>query len=254
MCDLEEEQADSKKLIKRAYSIASSSVAKELLPPPRREGRVGRYGPEHRARLSIIGRLQERGYSLAAIGDLMGSWEQGRGLGSVLGVDADPAVLDEAPTELSEDQLAELVPAFGAPDLVAKAISAGLLHAQQGTLIARSIASLELVGLAIAAGMPRDAAIEMAVGVQAGAAAIASAAIAPFAEHIWPHRAELDVAGLLSRARLLMAQASASLVVHELGTALREQADLDGTGELATVVDRVAIGRIRRLNDQERAP
>ncbi|MDH3679110.1 MAG: MerR family transcriptional regulator [Acidimicrobiia bacterium] len=226
----------------------------ELLPPPRRDGRVGRYGSEHRARLSIVGRLQERGYSLAAIGDLMGSWEQGRGLGSVLGVDADPAVLDEAPTELTDEQLTELVPAFGDPDLVERAISVGLLHVGDGTIIARSVAALELVGLAIAAGTPPPAAVEIVAGINEGAATIAAAAIAPFVEHLWPRRAEVDVAMLLSRARLLMAQAAASLVVHELGVALGHQADLDDTGELAAVVDRVAIGQLRRLTPHENEP
>jgi DNA-binding transcriptional MerR regulator len=220
----------------------------ELLPPPRRDGRRGRYGADHRARLAIVSRLQERGYSLAAIGDLMGSWEQGRGLGSVLGVDADPAVLDETPTEISTAQLRQLVPAFDDPQLVDDARTAGLIHRiDDEKVVVRSVAAIELVGLAIDAGMPPTVSIDLAGSVRAGAAAIASAAVDEFVEHLWPRRDDIDLAAVLSRARLLLAQASASLVVHELGAALIEQADVDEAGELPALIDRIAIGRVRRL-------
>ena len=38
-----------------------------LLPPPELSGRVGRYGPEHVARLELIRRLQDQGLNLQAI-------------------------------------------------------------------------------------------------------------------------------------------------------------------------------------------
>src|SRR5258708_12555211 len=43
-----------------------------LLPAPRRQGRIGVYGQAHLDRLAAIGRLPRRGYSLAAIKDLLG--------------------------------------------------------------------------------------------------------------------------------------------------------------------------------------
>ena len=220
----------------------------DLLPPPRREGRVGRYGAAHRSRLGIIGRLQERGYSLAAIGDLMGCWEEGRGLGSVLGVDANPAVLDEAPTQLSERQLVELVPALADPSLVEHAVAAGVLHRGEDGLVARSLAVLELVGLATGSGIPAPVALDIAAAIRVGAASMATGAVDAFVEHAWPRRDEVDAAALLSRARLLMAQAAASLVVHELGAALRHHATDDSSGELAATVNAVAIGQIRRFS------
>jgi DNA-binding transcriptional MerR regulator len=220
----------------------------ELLPPPRREGRVGRYGSEHRARLSIIDRLQERGYSLAAIGDLIGSWELGRGLGSVLGVDANPAVLDEAPAEISAAQLEQLVPEIAEPRFVKAADAAGLIRSvDDDTFVVRSLAAVELVGLAIEAGMPPAAAIEMVSGIRTGAAAVASAVVDQMVEHLWPRRGVVDLSSLFSRARLLLAQASASMVVHELGVALDHQADLEDAGELRELIDRVTIGQVRRL-------
>jgi DNA-binding transcriptional MerR regulator len=47
-----------------------------LLPPPERRGRVGYYGPDHLARLRLIAQLQDRGYSLAAIKDLVDTWRR----------------------------------------------------------------------------------------------------------------------------------------------------------------------------------
>lgn len=45
--------------------------ARGLLPPPRRQGRVGWYGPEHLARLARVRDLARRGLSLATIGRVL---------------------------------------------------------------------------------------------------------------------------------------------------------------------------------------
>jgi DNA-binding transcriptional MerR regulator len=44
-----------------------------LLPPPEKRGRVAYYRAAHLMRLQLIARLQARGYSLAAIRDLVDS-------------------------------------------------------------------------------------------------------------------------------------------------------------------------------------
>jgi hypothetical protein len=95
--------------------------------------------------------------------------------------------------------------------------------------------------------MPPAAAIEMVNGIRAGAATVASAAVDQMVEHLWPRRADVELGSVFSRARLLLAQASASMVVHELGVALAHQADLEDAGELRELIDRVVIGQIRRL-------
>jgi hypothetical protein len=56
-----------------------------LLQPPRLVGRSGRYDDGHRQRLEAILGLQRRGYSLAAIADLVAAWERGDTLDDVLG-------------------------------------------------------------------------------------------------------------------------------------------------------------------------
>jgi DNA-binding transcriptional MerR regulator len=64
----------------RAYRTAG------LLPPPHLDGRTGRYGDEHLRRLEVVARLQRRGWSLAAIKEVLGAWAAGRTLDDVLGV------------------------------------------------------------------------------------------------------------------------------------------------------------------------
>lgn len=58
-----------------------------LLPPPTIEGRVGYYDAGHVARLRLVADLQTRGFSLAAIRELADTWESGRDLGALLGIE-----------------------------------------------------------------------------------------------------------------------------------------------------------------------
>ena len=84
-----------------------------LLPQPRRRGRVGVYGEHHVARLALIDRLQQRGYSLAGIRDLLSAWRDGADLGELLGLQPDQLVhVDEPGAPATIDQLASLLPAL----------------------------------------------------------------------------------------------------------------------------------------------
>lgn len=57
-----------------------------LVPPPSIAGRTGYYGPEHLLRLRSVLRLQEDGFSLAALRRLFSAWETGKTLDEVLGL------------------------------------------------------------------------------------------------------------------------------------------------------------------------
>jgi DNA-binding transcriptional MerR regulator len=55
-----------------------------LLARPEMRGRVAYYGADHVGRLQLIARLQERGFSLAAIRALIETWERGGSLEDLL--------------------------------------------------------------------------------------------------------------------------------------------------------------------------
>ena len=77
-----------------------------VLPRPRMHGRVGWYGPEHLERLAFVRRLQGRGYSLAAIADMVVA-QVPEGLAHPDGV------------HVTREELTAMVPALaGRPDLV----------------------------------------------------------------------------------------------------------------------------------------
>src|SRR5437763_5782551 len=110
--------------------------ARGLLPPPTRRGRIGFYGPGHLARMRLIGRLQEDGFSLASIKHLADAWEEGRGLSDVLGLEAQIADWDRQPVELKPDELAAMFDGTAlTPELLARSQRLGLLElAPEGTV------------------------------------------------------------------------------------------------------------------------
>ena len=111
----------------------------------------------------------------------------------------------------------------------------------------RAPSLLALVGEAINAGAAPLAAIRMAAGLAAGARVQASAFAELVVDEMWhedtPAVAELVAAG--RRARLLLTQAVASLVVHEVGLELRSRATLPGGAGLDELVDGLRVGVVR---------
>ncbi|MGP0174944.1 MerR family transcriptional regulator [Pseudomonas sp. NCHU5208] len=101
-----------------------------LLPPPQRRGRVGIYNGEHLARLRLIGQLLERGYTIASIRELLETWEQGRDLAHVLGLDE--AIRGPGQPEVaSRLEFSELQELFGEAlddSLIERAQALGLLE------------------------------------------------------------------------------------------------------------------------------
>lgn len=100
-----------------------------VLQRPTVRGRVGYYGPQHAARLDLVLRLRERGYSLSAIADGVASQVPAVVLGEVPAPDPVTAAWDAGdPSTLTRDQLAAMVPAVvDAPHLVEMLVAAGLI-------------------------------------------------------------------------------------------------------------------------------
>jgi DNA-binding transcriptional MerR regulator len=150
---------------------------RRLLPPPRREGRVAWYGPEHAERIGRIRDLQQRGLSLALIRRLLD------GELDATDVRLAAAVADETRDELLT--LAELAARAEVPEALLAAVAReGLLVAQHRDGVDRYAAhDVDVVraGLALLeAGLPLDELLALAHRQHTMTRAIAEEAVAMF--------------------------------------------------------------------------
>lgn len=191
-----------------------------LLPPPEKRGRVGFYGDAHLARLGLIARLRQRGYSLAGIGDLLASWREGADLGEVLGLAADQLVhIDEPGAPASLDQLARLVPAL-VPDRLDELLATGVVESCGPDRYC--VPSPSLVQLTIdmfAAGIGADRVIGLLTIIGQATGTIAEAVIATLGNRSTDADVE-RVVGLATRGRGLLAHGTGRLTIHTIGRRL----------------------------------
>ena len=216
-----------------------------LLPPPERRGRVGLYGPEHVQRLQLIARLQRRGYSLAGIRDLLGAWESGTDLTTLLGVDQGQAVLDEAPLRLTRAELLLRLPAL--EDSLDQASRAGLVRrADESHFIVRSPALLALAADWARAGVPLAEVLDVIETLTADLDALARTLAGLITDRIWPSAATSagGPSGLLRRGRPLLLQGVASTLTDRLGAALAQRAADTGDDRLMAALDGVRVGAV----------
>jgi DNA-binding transcriptional MerR regulator len=135
-----------------------------LLPPPRREGRLGWYDDSHLARLRLITRLLDRGFSLANIAELLSTWESGRDLSNVLGVEQVLTMPwnDEDPAPVTMSGLRKAFgPDFGTAE-ADRLVEIGLLQRHGARYQLPSPALLGVAHELVAAGMPIAAVLRLA--------------------------------------------------------------------------------------------
>lgn len=135
-----------------------------LLHEPRLVGRTGWYDQSHLSRLRLIARLQDDGFSLAGIAKLLESWESGRDLREVVGVEEQLDLLlhPRAAKEIELATLADRLPDGSlTPDLFKRALALGLVEAaSDGRLIVPDPRFLE-TGVELAhMGIPLDALLD----------------------------------------------------------------------------------------------
>jgi DNA-binding transcriptional MerR regulator len=224
-----------------------------ILEPPVRRGRVAFYGQAHLRRLELIARLQERGYSLAGIRDLFDAWAAGRDLAGIL-AGPDGAVAEEAPAVLDQAGLQAAVshlPASRRGELV----SLGAVI--QRTADECCVPSPSLLGLlddAIANGVSVDGALAVAGAISTGVRGIAGAVAAIMGEELGDRADDEAVVALLRRGRVLVAQATSRLLLHELGLALAEPAASRDGPAMARLADRLHAGRVPAPPANARTP
>ena len=218
----------------------------KLIDPPRMDGRVGRYDESHRRRLELVARLQARGYSLAAIGDLCAASATGRSLDEILGGDSS-VVIDDTPVRYTTARLTQIVPSLADERLRRDAVKVGLLHAgAKGDWIVRSPALLALVSDAIAAGASPKAALRLIGGLIKGARLQAAALGELVVNELWDEKAPVTRSTVSTgrRMRLLMSQAAAALVVDAVGVDLVARSKTPGGKGLERLVDELRLGAV----------
>jgi DNA-binding transcriptional MerR regulator len=157
-----------------------------LLPAPLRRGRKAAYRTEHLTRLRLVQRLADRGYSLAAIKDLVDAWDSQHGLGHLLGIEA--AVIEGGPSEprrFTADDLTEMFPGDEDLSALARAVEIGLLVPDGEEFVATN-PTLVLAGAAlVAAGMTPHATLDLATTTLESTDRLAQQYMAAFLEHVW---------------------------------------------------------------------
>jgi DNA-binding transcriptional MerR regulator len=159
-----------------------------VLPPPTREGRVGFYGDGHLARLRLVGQLQDDGFSLASIRQLVDAWEHGRGLDAVLGLEAQIAGTwaAETPLVLRPDELAARFPDGAlSPELMQRALALGLVGVDGGNVVVQSPKFLEIGAQLAHLGIPLAEILDEYERLQTLTATIAEQFTQLFERHLW---------------------------------------------------------------------
>ncbi len=135
---------------------------KGILAPPTMEGRRGVYSEGHLARAALIKRLQSKGYSLAAIADLIAQWEReggGAQLGAVEAAIAAPASADTR--TMDARAVAAMLPALASnPAIRERAVAMRLVIERDGGLFAPRAALIESAKAFIDAGLSWEALFE----------------------------------------------------------------------------------------------
>ena len=172
-------------------SLPSSTIRmyqhRGLLPPPRKQGRAAFYGHGHVVRIELIGRLQERGFSLAAIDELVSGWESGRGLDEVLGLEGTiPGIHRAAEIRMTAEDLADRFPGQAITAAVMKqVVDLGLVEFDAGALVVKSPAFLEVGAALVGLGFPLDEVLDEAAALRAMTDDVAERFAALFERHVW---------------------------------------------------------------------
>jgi DNA-binding transcriptional MerR regulator len=220
-----------------------------LLPPPERRGRLGLYHDRHIQRLRLIARLQRRGYSLAGIRDLLGAWESGTDLVTLLGVDESQAALDETPLWLTRAELLRRLPALQEAAL-GRACRIGLVRPHgDGHFLVRSPALLGLTADWVRAGVPLDRALDLIEVLAGDLGTLAGRLAEEIVARIWEPLSAGGRAGelsdLLRRGRPMLLQGAASMLADRIGAALAERAGTARDGaRLLAALDEIRVGAV----------
>jgi DNA-binding transcriptional MerR regulator len=245
MWGVNDERLTVDELARRAGTVSSTVrlyQSRGLLPPPARSGRMAFYGPGHLARMRLIGQLQERGFSLAAIKDLVDSWEAGRDLADVLGLEQRAATwAAEEPARLGLRELRRRLPRGTlSPAVLRRAIGLGLLQPEGRGFHVASPKLLETGAELVRLGVPIDAVLDEYEQLTQTTADIAARFTELFERHLWQPFAEAGMPpeqiGQLTATLERLGPLAESIVALTLRHALQQQAAAFIAKQAATTI------------------
>jgi len=155
-------------------------------PVPRSGERAAFYTGEHLARLRLISRLQERGFSLAGIGDLLDSMAAGKTLEQVLGIESAIAESEEDESRIvDEAELRALLPTSPDPEeSIERLVAVGLVDRHQKAYRIRNPRVFELGLAAVQAGIPVEALLDEFVQLRGDLHVVALRFVGLFTRHV----------------------------------------------------------------------
>lgn len=159
---------------------------RELLPPPRREGRRAIYSDGHLVRLRLIINMLERGYAFAQIHEMLTAWETGRSLGDVLGLEdaMGRSWTEHAPKVVSLSQLREMFKGELTQENIRRALDLDLLERWGARFVAPSPQLLEAGGELVQLGVPLAKVLDLAEQLQTDVDHVASVLVSQVREHV----------------------------------------------------------------------
>jgi DNA-binding transcriptional MerR regulator len=221
----------------RAAGVVVSTVRlyqnRGLLPPPEKRGRVGYYDSSHLGRLRLIARLQERGFSLASIKELVEGLDRGESLRAVLGLGDRPSTwAAEAPEVMPLSQLAGFLPEVEfTPELVGRILELGLVELSDdaGQVTVRHPTFLNVGRELMALGIPPEVVLDQYEELRVDARTIAGRFTDVFRQHLWepvvreglPADRIAELVGSLEK----LGPLAEAVVVMSLRTALQDLAE-----------------------------
>jgi DNA-binding transcriptional MerR regulator len=149
---------------------------RRLLPPPRREGRIGWYSQAHLDRLRVIGQLLDRGHTLGGIGELLSAWEQGYDLADLLGFERAMTATwsDEVPVPVTVAELSAMFQGQLTNEVLQEAIRLGYIDVDGDRVVRISGRLLGAASVLVREGIPLPAILSTGRELQAGLDTIAS--------------------------------------------------------------------------------
>jgi len=149
---------------------------RKLLPPPRRQGRIGWYSQAHLDRLKVIGQLLDRGHTLSGIGQLLSAWEQGYELADLLGFERAMTApwSDDEPVPVTVADISALLAGQLTPEVLAEAIRLGYIEVDGERVTHVSRPLLDTTTALVREGIPLPAILAAGRELQAGLDKLAS--------------------------------------------------------------------------------